>query len=294
MSRLIYLDGKLVPAEEAKVSVFDHGFLYGDGVFEGIRCYSGVIFKLKEHIKRLYESANSIMMKIPMTQEEMEKAHVDTVAANGLKDAYIRTVVSRGKGDLGLDPRKCPVPTVVIIADTISLFPKEMYDKGVKMITSAVRRTAVDAHNAQIKSLNYLNNIQGKIAAIQAGVAEALMLNAEGYVAEGVGENFWIIKDNVLITPPKHAGILAGITRSTVMDIAQKGGYRVVEDMITLHDVYTADEAFMSGTAAEIVPVIEVDMRTIGTGEPGPVTRWIIREFREVAKTIGTPVVYKS
>ncbi len=294
MSRLVYLDGKLVPKDQAVVSVFDHGFLYGDGVFEGIRCYSGVIFKLKEHIERLYASANSIMMKIPMTPEEMEKAHVDTVAANGLKDAYIRTIVSRGKGDLGLDPRKCPVPTVVIIADSITLFPGAMYDQGVKMITSAVRRTAVDAHNAQVKSLNYLNSIQAKIAAIQAGVAESLMLNAEGYVAEGVGENFFIVKDNVLITPPRHAGILTGITRQTIMDIAGEDGYKVSETMITLHDVYSADEAFMCGTAAEIMPVVEVDLRTIGAGVPGPITKKLMGRFHEVAKTIGTRVIYNA
>lgn len=294
MSRLVYLNGELVPVEEAKVSVFDHGFLYGDGVFEGIRCYSGVIFKLKAHLKRLYESARSIMLTIPMTIEEMEAAHVKTVAANGLKDAYIRTVVSRGPGDLGLDPRKCPKPTVVIIADSISLFPAELYDKGIKVITSAYRRTGVDALNARTKPLNYLNNIHAKIQAIQAGVAEALMLNHEGYVAEGTGENIFIVKNEVFYTPPKSAGILEGITRGTVIEIARKLGYTVKEENFTLHDVYTADEVFMTGTAAEVVPVVEADMRMIGNGMPGPLTKQIIKEFREVAKTDGTPVVYSA
>ena len=294
MSRLVYLDGGLVPAEEAKVSVFDHGYLYGDGVFEGIRCYSGVIFKLKEHIKRLYESAKSILIEIPMTPEEMEAAHVKTVAANGLKDAYIRTVVSRGKGDLGLDPRKCPTPTVVIIADAIKLFPAEMYETGIKAITSAFRRTAVDAHSYQVKSLNYLNSIMAKIQANQAGMPEAVMLNSHGFVAEGTGENLFIVKNGVLATPPGSAGILEGITRSTLIDIAYKDGIPFEYKNITLHDVYVCDECFLSGTAAEVMPLVELDSRKLGNGKPGPITNKLRKEFFEVARQIGTRVIYEA
>ena len=294
MSRLVYLNGNLVPSEEAKVSVFDHGYLYGDGVFEGIRCYSGVIFKLNQHLKRLYESAASIMIKIPISIDEMEKAHVKTVAANGLKDAYIRTVVSRGKGDLGLDPRKCPQPTIVIIADSITLFPPELYENGIKAITSAYRRTAVDAHNFQIKSCNYLNGIMAKIQAIQAGVAEAVMLSNQGFVAEGTGENIFIVKDGVVVTPPPTVSLLDGITRKTIMELAGKAGYKVQERDMTLHDVYTADESFMTGTAAEVVPLVELDMRPIGGGKPGPVTKQMMKRFREACTVEGTRVIYTA
>jgi len=294
VSRLVYLDGGLVPAEEAKVSVFDHGYLYGDGVFEGIRCYSGVIFKLKEHIRRLYESARSILIEIPMTQEEMEAAHVKTVAANGLKDAYIRTVVSRGKGDLGLDPRKCPTPTVVIIADVIKLFPPELYETGIKAVTSAFRRTAVDAHSYQVKSLNYLNSIMAKIQANQAGMPEAIMLDSHGFVAEGTGENLFIVRDGVMATPPGSAGILEGITRATLVDLARKDGIPVEFRNITLHDVYVSDECLLCGTAAEVVPLVELDMRKIGTGKPGPITNKMRKQFYEIARTVGTRVIYED
>lgn len=294
MSRLVYLDGGLVPAGEAKVSVFDHGYLYGDGVFEGIRCYSGVIFRLRQHIRRLYESAKSILIEIPMTPEEMEAAHVKTVAANGLKDAYIRTVVSRGPGDLGLDPRKCPTPTVVIIADAIKLFPPEMYETGIKTLTSGYRRTAVDAHTYQVKSLNYLNGIMAKIQANLAGMSEAIMLDSHGFVAEGTGENLFIVKDGVLVTPPGSAGILEGITRGALIELARKDGIPVEFRNITLHDVYVADECFLSGTAAEVMPVVELDMRKIGGGKPGPITNRLRKHFYDIARTDGTRVLYEA
>jgi branched-chain amino acid aminotransferase len=294
VAKYIYLNGELVQAEKASVSLFDHGLLYGDGVFEGIRCYSGNIFKLKEHVARLYRSAKSIGITIPMTPEEMMDAHVMTVAKNGLRDAYIRSVVTRGTGDLGLDPRKCPTATVFIIADTISLFPPEMYEKGIKLITSAFRRTKVDALNAQIKSCNYLNNIHAKIQANQAGVMECLMLNEEGFVAEGTGDNVFIVKNGTLMTPPSSAGILEGITRDTVMDVAKELGIPVSVQNITLHDFYTAEEAFLTGTAAEVMPVIELDQRKMGDGVPGPLTVKIIAKFRDVTKKIGAKVIYEA
>jgi branched-chain amino acid aminotransferase len=289
----IYLNGQIVKPEDAKISVFDHGFLYGDGVFEGIRCYKGVIFRLDAHLDRLYDSAKSIWLEIPISKQEMKDAHIMTMARSGLRDAYIRTIVSRGTGDLSLEPRTCK-PNIVIIADTISLFPPELYDNGIKVITSSYRRTSVDALNARTKPLNYLNNIHAKMQAIQAGVPEALMLNSEGYVAEGTGENIFIVKDGTVITPPKSAGILAGITRKAVLEIAKEAGYACSEENITLHDVYTADEAFLTGTAAEVVPVIEADLRKIGTGKPGPATKTIMTGFHKLTETDGAKVDYAS
>jgi branched-chain amino acid aminotransferase len=287
---LIYLNGKLVPKEEAKVSVFDHGFLYGDGVFEGIRIYNGKIFKLKEHIERLYASAHAIDLKPPLTQEELLKATVETVRANNLRDGYIRIVISRGEGDLGLDPRKCPNPTVVIIADKIAIYPEEVYKKGMKIITVSTRRNSPQALNPNIKSLNYLNNILAKIEANRANVPEAIMLSIEGYVAEATGDNIFIVKNKKLITPPLHLGVLPGITRQTVIELAKERGIISEEKPFTLYDVYTADECFLTGTAAEIVPVVEVDGREINGGVPGEITLLLMKDFHEYVKKEGVEV----
>ncbi|UMZ75204.1 branched-chain-amino-acid transaminase [Natranaerofaba carboxydovora] len=281
MSKLVYLNGEFVAEEEAKVSVWDHGYLYGDGVFEGIRAYNGRIFKLKEHVKRLFESAKSIMLEINMTEEEMCKAIAQTVKKNELKDAYIRVVVSRGVGDLGLDPNNCTKSQVVIIASKITLFSDDLYENGLEVVTVATRRNAHEALNPKIKSLNYLNNILVKIEANLAGVKEALMINNEGYVAEGSGDNVFIIKDGVIYTPPPYAGILNGITRQTVMELAEEKGYPVKEELFTRHDVYVSDECFLTGTAAEIIPVIKVDGRSIGNGNPGTITKDLMELFRE-------------
>jgi len=287
---LIYLNGKLVPKEEAKVSVFDHGFLYGDGVFEGIRIYNGRIFKLKEHIERLYASAHAIDLKPPLTQEELLQATVETVRANNLRDGYIRIVISRGEGDLGLDPQKCPNPTVVIIADKIAIYPQEVYKKGMKIITVSTRRNSPQALNPNIKSLNYLNNILAKIEANRANVPEAIMLSIEGYVAEATGDNIFIVKNKTLITPPLHLGVLPGITRQTVIELAKERGIITEEKPFTLYDVYTADECFLTGTAAEIVPVVEVDGREINGGVPGEITLLLMKDFHEYVKKEGVEV----
>ncbi len=284
------MNGKLVPEQEAVISVFDHGYLYGDGVFEGIRAYNGRVFKLEEHVRRLYESAHSIMLPIPYSQEEMIKAVVDTVNANKLTEAYIRLVVSRGVGDLGLDPRKCKESQVVIIADKIVLYPEELYEEGLTVITVATRRNIADALDPKLKSLNYLNNIHAKIEANRAGVLEALMTNSQGYISEGTGDNIFIYRKGKLITPPPYLGILEGITREAVIELAEEEGIPLQEAPFTRHDVYVADECFLTGTAAEVIPVIEADMRTIGTGKPGPVTRTLMEKFRELTQTTGTPL----
>ncbi len=290
MSGLVYLNGELVPAEEAKISVFDHGLLYGDGVFEGIRAYNGRVFKLEEHIDRLYRSAHAIMLQIPMSKEEMKQAVVETVRANGLRDAYIRLVVTRGVGDLGLDPRKCSNPTVFIIAASIVLYPEEFYERGLKLITCSTRRNIPEAIDPTLKSLNYLNNILAKIETIQADVPEGLMLSADGYVAECTGDNIFIVYGQRVITPPIHVGALEGITRGVVMDLAREQGLEVAEEMFRLPAVYNADECFLTGTAAEVVPVTEVDGRKIGSGEPGPVTKKLRQRFIEYVREEGTPV----
>ncbi len=287
---LIYVNGQYYSEEEAKVSVLDHGYLYGDGVFEGIRMYSGCIFKLKEHIDRLYDSARAIMLRIPMEKSEMESAIVETVRKNGLSDGYIRVVVSRGVGDLGLDPRKCPNPTVVIIADKIKLYPEELYQNGLSIITVPTRRNIPEALNPQIKSLNYLNNILAKIEAIHRGYEEALMLNQEGYVAECTGDNIFMLKGRALITPPTSVGVLKGITARTVMEIAMDMGLEVREERFTRYDLYTADEVFLTGTAAEIIPVVRIDDRPIRDGRPGPTTWEIIRRFRKITTEDGIKV----
>lgn len=290
MGLVIYLNGRFVPEEEAVVSVFDHGLLYGDGVFEGIRAYHNRVFKLKEHIDRLYDSARTIALEIPLTKEEMTGVVLETCRQNNLRDGYIRLVVTRGKGDLGLDPRKCRVPTVFCIAASIQLYPEELYQKGLEMITVATRRNLPEACNPQVKSLNYLNNIYARIEANLFGVPEAVMLNQEGYVAEATGDNIFIVKEGVLITPPPSAGILVGITRNAVIDIARKKGVKVEEKLFTRHDIYNADECFLTGTAAEIIPAVRLDGRPIGEGRPGRLTQELIRAFRELTRVDGAVI----
>jgi len=291
MGLIIYLNGEYVPEERAVVSVFDHGYLYGDGVFEGIRAYHNRVFKLREHLDRLYESARSIMLEIPMSVDEMQEVVLETLRRNSLRDAYIRLVVSRGKGDLGLDPKKCPRPTVVCIAASIQLYPEEFYTKGLEVVTAATRRNLTEALNPRVKSLNYLNNILAKIEGAMAGCVEALMLNAEGYVCEATGDNIFIVKNGVLITPPTFVGVLEGVTRNTVMALARERGIPVEERVFGRHDVYTADECFLTGTAAELIPVVKVDGRPIGSGQPGEMTWELIRAFRELTKHDG-PVIF--
>ncbi|MBE3569117.1 MAG: branched-chain-amino-acid transaminase [Bacillales bacterium] len=286
----IYLNDKLVKKEDAVVSVYDHGFLYGDGVFEGIRMYKGVVFRLKEHIDRLYDSAKSIMLNIPKTKEEMTQMIVDTLKKNELKDAYIRVVVSRGVGDLGLDPNNCKRPQIIVIAEPLALFPKELYESGIEIVTVASRRNRSDVLPPQVKSLNYLNNILVKIEAHLANASEALMLNDQGYVAEGSGDNVFIVKNGVIKTPPTHVGALEGITRNTIIEIGRKLGYEVREEIMTRHDVYSADEVFLTGTAAEIISVVKVDGRVIGDGKPGEYTKKLLDAFREYVTTDGVKV----
>lgn len=286
----IYLDGKLVPKEQAVVSVFDHGFLYGDGVFEGIRVYDGNVFRLREHIDRLYESARTIALEIPLTAAEMIQATVDTVAANEKKDAYIRLVVSRGPGDLGIDPAKCRKATVVIIVDSIALYPQEVYDNGVSLVTSSVRRIPIESLDPRIKSLNYLNNILAKLEAKNAGCPEAVMLNHHGHVAECTADNLFMLKNGHLKTPDLMQGALAGITRGAVLELAARRGIKVSETVLALHDLYNADECFLTGTGAEIVPVVGIDGRRIGTGKPGAKTLQLLADFRELRVKDGVKV----
>ncbi|MCG8400446.1 MAG: branched-chain-amino-acid transaminase [Firmicutes bacterium] len=290
MGLIIYLDGKYVPEEEAVVSVFDHGLLYGDGIFEGIRAYHNRVFKLEEHLERLYESARSITLEIPLSVEEMRGVVLETLRRNNLRDAYIRLVVTRGRGDLGLDPRKCKRATVFCITASIQLYPEELYERGLKMITVATRRNIPEACNPRVKSLNYLNNIYAKIEANLAGVPEAIMLNQEGYVAEATGDNIFLVKKGKLITPPIHMGLLEGITRNAVMDLARARGVAVEEKVFTRHDVYVADECFLTGTAAELIPCVSVDGRTIGDGKPGPVFQELLHDFRELTKVDGPEI----
>jgi len=283
----IYLSGRLVDRDKAMISVFDHGLLYGDGVFEGIRSYNSLVFKLKEHIDRLYRSAEAIELNIPMTKADMIKAVLKTLKANGLKDAYIRLVVTRGPGDLGLDPRKCKAPTVFIITDKISLYPKEFYRNGLAIITARTKRNLTTALNPKIKSLNYLNNILAKIEAIKAGTEEAIMLTYNDYVAECTGDNIFIISGGRLITPPADVGALEGITRSAVIGLAGKLGIGVEEKMIKIEDIYAANEVFLTGTAAEIIPVTMIDKRRISGGKPGEITKRLMREFKLITKLNG-------
>ena len=292
----IYIDGELLDEKDAKISVFDHGLLYGDGVFEGIRIYNGRVFKLTEHLHRLYDCARAICLTVPVSFEEMEKATLETVAANGLRDGYIRLVVTRGVGTLGLNPRQCPKASVIIIAATIKLYPAEAYEKGLKLITCATRRPAPAALSPQVKSLNYLNNIMAKIECLQAGCDEGIMLNEQGYVAECTGDNvFLLTRDGCWRTPSIASGALDGITRRTVMElIASEGRQPVQEGLVTRFDLYTAEEVFLTGTAAEVVPVVHYDSRDIGTGRPGTNTMRLINLFRDYANRNGTPVPYGS
>ncbi|HWL06915.1 MAG TPA: branched-chain-amino-acid transaminase [Planctomicrobium sp.] len=284
MSQKIYLAGKLVDKEQAVVSVYDHGLLYGDGVFEGIRVYSKRVFRLKDHIDRLYESALAIRLIIPISPEEMTKAVEETVAANNIEDGYVRLVVTRGAGSLGLDIRRTSNPQVIIIADTISLYPEELYEKGMEIITASTIRNHPGALSPRIKSLNYLNNILAKIEGTDAGCPETLMLNHLGHVAECTGDNIFIVKNGVLKTPPSDAGILEGITRNVVIELAKEAGIEVQETTLIRHDIYVADECFLTGSAAEVIPVNKLDGRTIGAGKPGPVTRQLRTRFQEYVR----------
>lgn len=284
MSLKIYIGGKLYDKADAKISVYDHGLLYGDGVFEGIRAYAGRVFKLKEHVDRLFESAQSIHLNIPMSRDEMGRAIVDTVAVNNLVDAYIRVVVTRGSGSLGLDPRKTTDPQVIIIADAISLYPPELYKTGLKIVTAGTMRNHPSALNPRIKSLNYLNNIMAKVEGTNAGCLEALMLNHKGEVAECTGDNIFVVRKGELHTPPIDAGILEGITRDAVIELAKAAGIVVHERTMDRHDIYTADECFLTGTAAEVIPVVDCDGRAIGDGKPGPITLDLLERFHELVR----------
>ena len=279
---VVYIDGQYYPKSQAKISVYDHGFLYGDGVFEGIREYNGVVFKLKEHIDRLFRSGHAITLNMPLTKEEMTKVVVETLRKNKLKNSYIRLVVSRGVGDLGLDPRKCPKPTVIIITDTISIRAGNAKETGITTMFSWVRRNPVDATSHEIKSLNYLNSVLAKIEANACGVDEALCLESNGCIAEGVGENVFIVKNGELLTPPTSTGALAGITAEVVAQLAAKLGIKLTVSNLTPFMMFTADEAFFTGTAMEMVPIREANKRLIGTGKPGPVTKKLMAEFQKV------------
>lgn len=291
MSLLVYMDGELVPKERATVSVFDHGFLYGDGVFEGIRAYSGVVFRLRQHVERLYRSAHAIMLRIPITMPEMMDAIVQTLRANGMNDSYIRVVVSRGPGDLGLDPRKCTKPSIIIITDRISVYPPEMYEDGLELITLSTRRNSPQSLDPNIKSLNYLNNILGKIECIRANVHEGLMLNLQGHVAEATADNIFLVNGGKIVTPPITAGCLDGITRNAVIELAAARSIEVQQVLFNLYDVYNAEECFLTGTGAEVIPVVKVDNRTIGSGKPGPTTQQLIADFRKLVCHDGVPIM---
>ena len=284
MSRIIFMNDRLVPEEEARVSVFDHGLLYGDGVFEGLRSYSGRVFRLDAHLDRLYASARAICLEIPMGKEAVAKAVVDTLAANKLSDGYVRLIVTRGAGSLGLDPNRTKNPQVIVIADTISLYPREFYEKGLRIVTAATQRTQSAALSPRIKSLNYLNNIMAKLEGLQAGCVEALMLNHKGEVAECTGDNIFVVRAGKLLTPPPDAGILEGITRNAVMELAHRAGIDCREATLVRHDLYTAEECFLTGTAAEVIPVVEIDGRRIGSGQPGPVTSRLTADFHALVR----------
>ncbi|MCZ7644468.1 MAG: branched-chain-amino-acid transaminase [Planctomycetota bacterium] len=295
MSIKIWIDGEFYDKEHAKVSVFDHGLLYGDGVFEGIRAYHGKVFRLRQHVERLYASAKAIWLQVPIPQDEMSRRIEETVKANNLTEAYIRVLVTRGVGDLGLDPRKCPKASIVIIADKIQLYPPEFYKKGLEVVTAATPISHRENLNPRIKSLNYLGHILAKIEGIQAGVHEVVMLDPAGYVAECSGDNIFVVNPPdlksggkpVIRTPHANAGILKGVTRDAVIELALKAGYDLREELFTRYDLYTADEMFLTGTGAEIIAVVKVDGRVIGTGQPGPVTNELLQGFRELTKTGG-------
>ena len=284
MPRTIFMTDRLVPESEARLSVFDHGLLYGDGVFEGLRAYAGKVFRLEAHVDRLFASARAICLEIPLSKAAVAKAVTDTLAANGLADGYVRLVVTRGAGSLGLDPNKTSHPQVIVIADTISLYPREFYDQGLRIVTAATQRTQSAALSPRIKSLNYLNNIMAKLEGLQAGCVEALMLNHKGEVAECTGDNIFVVRSGRLLTPPPDAGILEGITRGAVMELAVAAGIECREATLVRHDLYTAEECFLTGTAAEVIPVVEIDGRRIGAGIPGPVTGRLTRDFHALVR----------
>jgi branched-chain amino acid aminotransferase len=286
----IYIDGEFFEKEQAKVSVFDHGLLYGDGVFEGIRFYNGRVFKLEEHIDRLFASARVLCLKVSFNRAQMIEATLETIRQNELNDGYIRLIITRGVGNLGLSPDLCEKPSVIIIVSTITLYPQEFYRNGLEVVTVATRRTSNAAMPPAVKSLNYLNNIMAKIEAAQANAAEALMLNEQGYVAECTGDNIFTIVGHNLYTPPVTAGSLRGITRQVVIDIATEMGVPVLQPEMTRYDIWTADECFLTGTAAEIIPMVMLDRRPIGTGRPGPITLKFIERFKELTLTTGTPI----
>ena len=286
----IYLDGKYCDEKAAKVSVFDHGLLYGDGVFEGIRAYNGRVFKLAEHIDRLFHSAKAILLNLPLSKEEFIEATVETCRRNKIRDGYIRLVVTRGVGTLGLNPFKCAKPTVFIIADKIQLYPPEFYQRGLDLITVATTRNLHSALNPAIKSLNYLNNILAKIEAINGGCEEAVMLNAEGFVAECTGDNLFIVRGSQLLTPPLAAGALYGITRATVMELAREAGLEVAEANLTRYDLFIADECFLTGTGAEVIAAVKIDGRVIGSGRPGPVTKKLITQYHALTQSSGVSI----
>ena len=282
MSRQIYLDGKFVAAADAKISVYDHGLLYGDGVFEGIRCYGGKVFRLSEHVARLYESARAIMLAIPLAPAELAAAVVESCRVNGLKDAYIRVVVTRGAGGLGLDIRKTSNPQVIVIADTIQLYPPALYERGLDIVTASTMRNHPAALNPRVKSLNYLNNILARMEGVLAGCEETLVLNHKGEVAECSADNVFMVRGRTVATPPEDAGILAGITRAAVMELARAAGYQMAEKSLSRHDLYIADEMFLTGTGAELIPVVKLDGRPIGAGAPGPVFKDLLARFRRL------------
>ncbi len=286
----IYLNGKLVAEKDAKVSVFDHGLLYGDGVFEGIRSYNGRVFMLEEHVERLFRSAKAIDLKIPLTRDGVAKAVVRTCLANRVMNGYIRLIVTRGVGSLGLNPYNCAKPQVIVIAGTIQLYPKKLYDEGLSIVTVGTIRNHTESINPQIKSLNYLNNVLAKIEAINSGCLEAVMLNPQGFVAEATGDNIFVVRGNTLLTPPAWCGTLEGITRNVVMKLAAESGMTVREDVLTRYELYTADEVFLTGTAAEVIPVVVIDRRSIGAGKPGKVTRKLAAAFHRFASSSGTPI----
>ncbi len=286
----IYIDGEFYDKENAKISVFDHGLLYGDGVFEGIRFYNGRVFRLDEHIDRLFDSARAIALNIGMDKSAVIEATLETIRQNNLQDGYIRLVVTRGVGDLGLNPMLCPKASIFVIASKITLYSADKYENGLDVVTCATRRIPHGALSPMVKSLNYLNNVMAKIEAQNAGAGEGLMLNEQGFVSECTGDNIFIIKNGVITTPPISAGALAGVTRSVVFDLASEFGIPIHEPMMTRYDIFTADECFLTGTAAEIIPAVKLDTRLIGDGKPGPITRRLITRFRELTASTGTPI----
>jgi len=289
---LVYIDGEYYPKSQAKISVYDHGFLYGDGVFEGICAYNGVVFKLKEHIDRLYRSAHAIMLQIPVSKEKMMEIVLETLRKNGLRDAYVRLIVTRGVGDLGLDPRKCPKPTIIVITDTLVIHKSDAKEKGITAMITWVERDPVDATTHEVKSLNYLNSVLAKIEANNYGADEAIFLDKNGCVCEGAAENIFIVKNGRIYMPPSSTGALPGITAETVKELAKSLGYEVIEKSITPYELFTADEVFFTGTAAEIVPVREINKRQIGDGKPGPITRRLMKEYSKLLQDpkYGVPI----